>query len=846
MNDQPDNTEASDTNPAPPAKPPTPLPPDALRWRCRPEDLPFDSTADIEPVVGVIGQERAVEALRFGLETNASGQNVFVRGLTGTGRMTLVRRLMQEIQPVCPETRDRCYVHNFNQPDRPRLITLRRGRGPAFRKKIDQLADFIRDELAATLSSEGMRTRWNALEREFHEKVKQVIQPFEEALQEAGLGLVSFQAGPTQQSAIVPLVDGKPVGPDEFQKLRESGEIDDEQVAAFEREHARFQEQFQEVTAKVNEIRRQHLEASRQLRERAVRAVLAGFVSSIRAEYPEDSVATFLEELVDEIAAKGPPEEQKEPDVTRRYRVNVLLTHAPDESCPMIIENAPTMANLLGTIDRTAGPRETAFSDHHMIRAGSILRADGGYLLLDARDVMREPAAWKVLVRTLRTGRLEIAPPEIYLPWFGAFLKPEPIDLHVKVILIGDAYVYAVLDTYDPDFPNLFKVLADFDTQIPRDAEGAVGYAEVLARIAREEDLLHFDRTAIAALVDHGARIVARTGKLTTRFGRLADIAREAAFVAAKASARLVAAEHVAEAVRRTKRRADLPSRRFRELLADGTIRVQTIGKQVGQLNGLAVIQAGSLVYGFPARITASIGAGTAGVVNIEREAALSGSIHTKGFYILGGLLRNLLRTEHPLTFHASVAFEQSYGQIDGDSASGAEVCCLLSALTEVPLRQDLAMTGAIDQHGHMLPVGGVNEKIEGFYDTCRDVGLTGAQGVIIPKPNAGELMLRQDVVEACAEGRFAVYAVESIQQALELLTGMPAGTRDEHGEYPQDSLLWLAMEKAFEYWLRVSQTMRGLSEVEIEEGEGAEAIEEPTTADDETASDAPDLNPPN
>lgn len=786
---------------------PDPLPADALRWRCRAEDLPFGSTADLKPIAEVIGQEGAVEALQFGLETNAPGQNVFVRGLTGTGRMTLIRRLMEDTRLACPATKDRCYIRNFAHPDRPRLISLPRGKGHDFRRRIDELADFIRDELAAALSSEAVRARVAVLERNTQEQISRIVKPFEQALGEAGLALVTIQAGPVLQSVLFPLADGKPVPPEEYEQLRSGGQVSEEQYAAFRKRHDEFQQQLQEVTAKVGDIRRQHAEAAHGLRERSARSILAEFVRAIEADFPEPGVRSFLDELVDDVVSYGLRELEKEVDITRRYRVNVILAHDDDGACPIVIENTPTMSNLLGTIDRRLEHGEIMHSDHLMIRAGSLLRADGGYLILEARDVLSEPGAWKVLVRTLRTNRLEIVPPEMTFPWIGSALKPEPIDLAIKVILLGDDEIYYLLDMLDPDFPHLFKVLADFDTVIPRDPQGAVQYGEVLAAIARDEGLLPLDRSAVAALVECGARIAARKGKLTARFGRLADIAREAAFIAGKDGSQQVDGDHVRLAIRRAKRRADLPSRRFRELLADGTIRVQTQGSEVGQVNGLAVLQAGALTYGFPARITATIGPGTAGVINIEGEAALSGAIHTKGFFILRGLLRYLLRTEHPLAFHASVAFEQSYGTIDGDSASGAEICCLLSALTDIPLRQDLALTGAVDQLGHILPVGAVNEKIEGFFDTCNDVKLTGTQGVIIPQANAGDLMLREDIVEHSEAGRFHVYAVETIQEALELLTGISSGTRDADGQYPDNTLLGLAVLRAFEYWFKASQS---------------------------------------
>jgi len=413
-------------------------------------------------------------------------------------------------------------------------------------------------------------------------------------------------------------------------------------------------------------------------------------------------------------------------------------------------------------------------------------------------------------------------------------IKPEPIPVKVKVILLGDSSVYYMLDRYDPDFGQLFKVLADFDSEIEREPGGVRKYAEVLSRIAQEEDLPPYDRSAVAGLAEHGARIASRNSKLTSQFGRVADIAREAAFLARKAGRELVEGEDVENAVHNTKSRGDLPSRRFREMLADGSIQVATTGGVVGQVNGLAVISAGPLTYGIPARITASIGAGSAGIVDIEGRSQLSGAIHTKGFNILVGLLRNLLRTDHPLAFSASLAFEQSYGGIDGDSASGAEICCLLSALTGIEIRQSFAMTGAVDQKGHLQIIGGVNEKIEGFFDTCKDIGLTGDQGVIIPLSNVGHLMLRQDVVDACARKEFKIHAVETVMEALEILTGVPTGKRGEDGAYPEGTLLHTAVERAYEFWIK--SVARPTFELDGFEGE-----EEAGDASDEKEADAED-----
>ncbi|MDY7107645.1 MAG: ATP-binding protein [Planctomycetota bacterium] len=785
------------------------LPAESVRWRCDPARLPFDTTEEIEPARSVVGQDNAVDAVRFGLECYAPGQNIFIRGLTGTGRMTLVRQLLEHIRPACPLAPDRCYVHNFEQRDRPVLITLPRGRARAFARRVDELIRFIREDLVRALSDEAIKSRQDSMQRSTQDRIRKILQPFEDELKEAGLALVTVQAGPVAQGALYGLIDGEPTPPEEIEEMHNRGDISDEQFQDFVRNHEKYNRRLKDISHKIIELGLAASESMERFIKREARSALERLVERIKSDFLDTRVERFLDEVVEDVVENRLSELQESSEFTRLYKVNALLEHA-GETCPTVVENTPTVMNLLGSIDREPAPGGGAASDHTMIHAGSILRADGGYLILDARDVLTEPGAWKVLTRTLRTGRLEIMPPELSLSFIWAHsLKPEPIDVNVKVILLGDAHTYYLLQAVDPDFAQLFKVLADFDNVIPRTAEGLEDYSAVIAKVAAEEKLPAFDRTAVAALIEHGARIAARRQKLTARFSRLADIAREAAFIAGKENRGTVTGEDVNETIRRTKRRADLPSRKFHEYLADGTIRIQTTGRTVGQMNGLAVLTAGQLTYGFPARITATIGAGSAGVINIEREADLSGAIHTKGFYILGGLLRHLLQTDYPLAFTASIAFEQSYGGIDGDSASGAEICCLLSALTGVPIRQDMAMTGAIDQLGHVLAIGAVNEKIEGFYDTCEDIGLTGSQGVIIPKANALDLMLRQDVVDACAAGRFHVYAVENVRQALEILTGVPAGERDEMGEYPAESLLGKAVERARRFWTKAAQAMR-------------------------------------
>jgi len=799
-----------------------PLPCTALRWSCDPTTLKFKTTADVEPVAGVIGQDSAVDALRFGLECHAPGQNVFVRGLSGTGRMTLVKRLLRQIEPKCASKHDRCYVHNFKEQDRPRLLTLPAGRARAFRRRVQELAEFIRDELGTVLAADPLKSHRESLEKRTNEEISSLTDPFEKELKEASLALVPLQVGPVVHMQIFPVVNGKPVPPDEFEQLREQGKVTDAQQTAYEERSEDFHRRLGELTGKIREIRRRYHRAVHAVVEETARAVLGDLARDILTDFPGEDVRLFLSQVVDDVAERRLTG-QSEDDPLHTYGVNILIEHNDNDACPVVVENIPTLSNLLGTIDREWGPKGAARSDYSMIRAGSLLQADGGYLIMEARDVLMEPGAWRVLLRTLKHRLLEIVPAEMSWPVLPASLKPEPIPIAVKVILLGDSELFYLLDAYEPDFASLFKVLADFHPEIARGPAGVGQYAGVLARIAGEEGLLPFDRSAVAALAEHGARIAARRGKLTARFSRVADLAREAAFLAKENGAERVAAADVAEAIRRTKARAELPSVRFREFLADGTIKVQTKGEVAGQINGLAVIHAGPLTYGFPARITASVGAGTAGIMNIEGQAQLSGAIHTKGFHILGGCLRTLLHAEHPLAFSASLAFEQSYGGIDGDSASCAEICCLLSALTGIPIRQGVAITGAIDQRGNVEAIGGVNEKIEGFYDTCHDLGLTGTQGVVIPKSNAGDLMLRPDVVEACGKGKFHVWSVERVEQGIELLTGVSAGVADDEGEYPDGTVLGVAREKAREYWLKAIYR----PEIELSSDDDEEATDE-------------------
>ena len=811
---------------------PDPLAPDELRWKCDRALLKFESTASVDPATGVLGQETAREALQFGLACDAPGQNVYVRGSRGTGRFSMVRRLVKELNLATTDKRDRCYVHNFDRPDRPRLIELPAGQAREFKKQVEDIAAFVRDDLHKSLDADPYLSERTALNERIQEEIKSITSPLEEDLKASGLALVSMQQGAAAQTAILPIVDGQPVPFEQYQALIAQGKVSNERKEQIDSVLPEFQKRLQNLGRQVNVAYREGMKEIETLAEKATRQLLAPLTDSIVTAYPTEAVKTYVEEVIEDIIRHRLRPVEGTAELSTVYSVNVILCHDELDNRPVVEENAPTAMNLLGTVEPRIRPDGMASSDYRGIRAGAILRADCGYLILDVHDLLTEPGAWVSLMRTLRTGRLEIVPPEAGWMRPYAVVQPEPIDVSVRVIMVGDAATYYRLDQVDPDFRELFKVLADFDSELERTEEGITQYASVVARLAATESLPPFSRDAVAALVEHGARIVSRTDKLTARFGRIADIAREAAFLAKDGATETVSEENVVEAIKRTRKRASLPSRKFQDMVNRGTIIVKTDGAVVGQINGLAVIRSGPLTYGFPARITATIGAGSAGLINIEGRADMSGAIHTKGFQILGGLLRHLLKTNHPLAFSASIAFEQSYGGIDGDSASGAEACCLLSALTGVPIKQSFAMTGAIDQHGHIQAIGGANEKIEGFFDACAHAGLTGSQGVIIPQANAGDLMLRQDIVDACRDGMFRVYAVTRIEQALAILTDYEVGSFDGD-DYPERTLLGVALARAHEFWKRTLTSPTQLAAAASSDAETAAQVIVPSDRDE-------------
>ncbi len=771
----------------------------AVRWRCDPASLGFSSTAEIVPSHTILGQEEAVDALKFGLKTRSRGSNVFVRGLSGFGRMALIHQMIEAALPSRAPVPDRCYVYNFTNPDHPILINLTTGAGPLFAEEMEKFAEFVSKELPEYLSSERIKEKQKVIAAQAQSEIQKIGGPFDAELHDNNLAMVPIAVGQNTVPAILPVIDGTAVQFDEIQRKRADETLSEADFNALIKKIEEFEQKFQNVGQSIAVVQQKFAEQVQQFFKQEASTFAGTRIQSIKQAIEQSDVADFLDNVLEDLISHRLGSLQDAQIFSRSYRVNLIHTSQTGSAVPVISESNPTLPKLAGQIDREFSPNMTnARSDHLMIKPGVLLDADGGFLILDAQEILSEPQAWNILLRTLKSGTFEVANTDAFGLWASQQLKPDPIPIDIKVVLVGEPDTYALLDMYEPRFSNLFKVLADFSDTITRDEVGFKAYANVIARIVERDGLPPFTASAVAALIEHGARVCAQQGRLTSRFGRIADIAREAAFLAEQDDLSEVSTENVANAVSRSKGRAEIPARRFRRLMAEGTLRVEVTGQVTGQINGLAVTAAGPLTYGFPSRITASIGPGSNGAVNIEHQSDLSGSVHTKGFLILTGLLRYSLALQHPLAFSSSIAFEQTYGGIDGDSASAAEYCCLMSTLTGLPIRQDLAMTGAVDQRGNILAIGAGTEKIEGFFDACMALEFTGTQGVIIPAANARELMVRADIVEAIAAGNFRVYAIDRIEQALEILLDNPAG---QFGDDTEGTTFSIARKHAHDYW---------------------------------------------
>ncbi|MGD2176944.1 MAG: ATP-binding protein [Anaerolineae bacterium] len=769
-----------------------PLEASQLCQPCDPAQFDFETTEELEELSQIIGHERAVVAVRFGIGIQRNGYNLFALGRSGTGKRTTISQFLEERAAGEPVPSDWCYINNFEDSHKPNALRLPPGKGIELREDMDQLLEELGTAIPATFDSEDYQTRRQESQEEFQEKQEKALNQIQAKAQERGIALIRTPVG----LAFAPVEDGEVVSPDEFQKLPEEKQ---EQV---KEDIAELQEELQETMRQARQWERQAREKIKELDRQVAMFAVGHRIEELHEKYADvEDVLAYLEavkndvvENVDDFRRNGDEEPEGILGIPmqrfrearlRRYQVNVLVDHSESTGAPVIYEEHPTYNNLIGRIEHIA-QMGALVTDFNLIKSGALHRANGGYLLIDARELLMQPYAWQGLKRVLRAQEVRTESLSQALSLVSTVsLEPQPIPLNVKVVLIGERLLYYLLDQYDLDFGELFKVEADFSDEMSRTPETNQLYARLIAAMARRNELRPFDREAVARTIQRSSRISGDSKKLSTHLLSIADLLHEADYWAGEAGNSVVTLKDVQKAIDQQINRADRLRERTQERIKRGTILIDTEGERVGQVNGLSVIALGNFAFGRPSRITARTRLGKGNVVDIEREVELGGPIHSKGVMILSGYLGARYAPEYPLSLSASLVFEQSYAGVEGDSASLAELCALLSALADVPIRQSLAVTGSVNQHGDVQPIGGVNEKTEGFFDACVAKGLTGDQGVLIPAANVEHLMLREDVLEAVEQGEFSVYSVKNVDEGIELLTGVPAGERDQEGAFP-------------------------------------------------------------
>ncbi len=779
------------------------VPVDALRWRCTPELLGIASMDEAKPLTETIGQGRALRALEVGLEMKHYGYNVFVTGFPGTGRATTIRRMLSEFGNRTVALTDKCYVHNFRDPDTPVMLSFPAGQGVTFKREMLNVLNELLKGVPAIFESRRYIEQRKAMLEHFQDRQRTVLKDFEKKVKDRGFEVVQVQGGGGTRPEIAPVVDGNPISVEQLHAKADAGEIPQEDFNKMLALQAELEAQMDIVMREMRNIERRAKRSMEDLNHKMVVPFTEELLEELLRKFPDPRTAEYLQEvknhIIENISRFHQKEEQpqtvlglqipKEEDSFTEFQVNVIVDNADVQGVPIIIETNPRYKNLFGTIERVVDRNGIWRTDFTHIKAGSIVRADNGYLVINALDALTEPGVWITLKRILRNRQIEIQPMESGLLGASSALKPEPIDLNVKVIMIGDSYIYQVLYNLDDDFKKIFKVRADFDTEMPNEPKSIENYISFIRMVTEQEHLLPADLSGVAEVVEYGVRLSGRQNKLSTRFSVLADVLRESSFWASREQSSSVTGEHVRQAIDERIERVKLVEDKIQEMIDEGSIMISTEGSVVGQVNGLSVYSLGEYEFGRPSRITAKTAMGRAGIINIEREASMSGPTHNKGVLILSGYLRSMYARRKPLVLSASIAFEQSYSGVDGDSASSTEVYAILSSLAEVPIRQDIAVTGSVNQHGDIQPIGGVNLKIEGFFEVCKSRGLTGTQGVLIPKQNVKDLMLRHDVVEAVDAGRFHIYAISHVNEGIELLTGIAAGERRPGGNFVPGSV---------------------------------------------------------
>jgi lon-related putative ATP-dependent protease len=787
----------------------TPLDASELYRRTDPDIFSFHTTEDMEVLEEVIGQPRAVDAINFGIGIRREGYNIFALGPPGTGKRAMVRKTFQEKAATESAPDDWIYVYNFKQRNRPRAISLPAGKGQEFKQDMENLVEELRTTLSAAFESDEYRTRKQVIEQDFQERQEKSLEGLQERARQNNLALIRTPGG----LVFAPMRDGEVLSPEEFQGMSE------EERKQIESRLEGFQEELQKLLQSVPDMQRQIQKRMDELNREVIDYAVGGLMEEIQSKYAEfqpvqeylkeareniiENATDFLKEE-EEIAGEGNQNPMAalmararagQPSPLKRFEVNLMVDNSELKGAPVIEENNPTYQNLIGEVEHTA-QMGALLTDFTLIKPGALHKANGGYLIMDVRKVLLQPYAWEALKRAVQSNCLRIESIGQMLSLIStSSLEPEPIPLQVKIGLYGDRILYYLLSIHDPEFNELFKVQADFEEIVSREDGVQQRYARLIGNIVRDHNLKPFDRSAVARVIEHSSRMVGDSERLSMQVREISDLLDEADYWAningrgESGGSGVVTAEDVQMAIEKRIYRADRLRERDQETILRGTIFIDTEGEKVGQINGLSVLQLADFSFGRPTRITARMRMGKGEVVNIEREVEMSGPIHSKGVLILSAFLGARYAYERPLSLTATLVFEQSYAGVEGDSASSTELYALLSAIANIPLKQSLAVTGSVNQHGQVQPIGGVNEKIEGFFDICNERGLSGDQGVLIPRSNVKHLMLREDVIQAVRDGRFHIYPVETIDQGIELLTDIPAGEPDEQGKYPEGTV---------------------------------------------------------
>jgi len=784
---------------------PEKLSPEKLYKTCNPGEFSFLSTADLDGPIKATGQDRAFEAIAFSMGIKHDGFNLFALGPNGTGKQTAIMQFLATIAPLAPVPSDWCYVNNFKHPRHPGALKLPPGKASMLSRDMEHLVEALLTVIPSAFSSEEYQVEEKNIREKFQEHQAEAFEDLEKKAAEQHIALIRTPAG----FAFAPEKNGEVLKPEEFMSLNKK------EREAIEKEITNLKSAMQLIMVQIPKWQRETQEKINELNRNIANFAVKPLMAELKNSYASLSeVIEYFETLENDIIENFDQFLEKEPDpremllglstgkfqqkgaLLNRYRINVIVDNSKREGAPVVYEDKPACQNLVGDIEHIS-QMGTLLTDFTLIKPGALHRANGGYLLIDARRLLLEPLAYEALKKALRTRQIRIESlAQLYSLVSTVSLEPEPIPLDIKVILIGERQLYYLLNVYDPDFSELFKVAADFEDELPFDGDGKLAYARIISAIAKTDKLRHFDRGAVARVIEHGSRITGDSTKLSAHLQSISDLVREADYYAASAKRKLVKAADVQKAIDARVLRSSRIQEKIREATLKNAILIDTESEKVGQINGLAIYSPGGQSFGHPGRITARVRLGKGEVIDIEREVEMGGPIHSKGVLILSGFLGARFAIDQPLSLSASLVFEQSYSGVEGDSASSAELYALLSALSGVPIRQWFAVTGSVNQFGQVQAIGGVNEKIEGFFDLCNARGLSGKQGVLIPASNVDNLMLRSDVVNAAKKGRFSIYPVTHIDEGIELLTGVPAGVLDKSGNYPPGSVNGMVVAK--------------------------------------------------